>query len=337
MGSELVALRALGLKCKDIFCQWWSEKDEKKRAVYQHVHKYLGFPRATGYKDLTTRNHEFVDDVDIYISGFPCQPMSTQGKQRGVRDVRGHIGFHCLQVVIYKRPMVSIFENVKGMLQKKHKRFTDLFRKVLKECGYKVYMKVLNTLEYGIPQSRPRVYIVAIHEDAMQYPFKWPKPFERFDKKALGQLIQREERGNEVLNISTYEQKYGKEVWKHPYILDVNASKRYQSARCCVCPCLTYSRLNMATPGYYIPALKRRINLLECGRLQGMPDDLMHYLKKNIADDKDIGAALGDGMSVNVLSKVLTSVLISIGTFAESHRGEAEHWREGRPWTRWHV
>ena len=85
-------------------------------------------------------------------------------------------------VVIVKRPAISIFENVRGLLHKKHKRFTALMKSVLKECGYKVFMKVLDTKDFGVPQSRPGVYIVAIHKSAQQSKFKWPKPMD-FDKR----------------------------------------------------------------------------------------------------------------------------------------------------------
>lgn len=340
MGCDLLALKCLGLGHKEVVTKFWSEIEPKKADLYRHVSKFswLEVPRCFD-EDMTKRNHEELPDVDLYTSGFPCQPMSALGKRKGVTDVRGLVGFHCLQVVILKRPIINVFENVKGLLQKKHQKFTNLFKKVLKTCGYKVFMKVLNTKDFGIPQSRPRVYIVAIHESAYRHKFKWPKPHKEFDKKNLGLIIERSEIGDEILNIENYEKKYGKEIWKKAYILDVNSSSRFQSARCHVAPCLTYSRLAVNPPGYYIPALKRRINLLECGRLQGMPDNLMRSLMVH-QDHKQIGAALGDGMSINVLSKVFLSIFISIGWMAECHRtgaGPHHKWMDGWEWTPWNL
>ena len=160
MGCDLIAMKALNLedRCKPVF---WCEVCPKKRALYEDVCRILGLPLPRLHQDITAREHRMLEDIDLYISGFPCKSMSSLGKRLGVKDPRGHIGFHCLEVAIVKRPAVSLFENVKGLLHKKHKRFTDFFKKCLKTCGYEVFMKVLNTKEHGVPQSRPRVLYIS--------------------------------------------------------------------------------------------------------------------------------------------------------------------------------
>ena len=295
-----------------------------------------GFDLGRLHNDITLRDHETLEDIDLYMSGFPCQPLSALGKRLWTADARGHIGFHCLEVVIVKRPAISIFENVRGLLHKKHERFTALMKSVLKEWGYKVFMKVLDTKDYGVPQSRPRVYIVAIHKSAQQSKFKWPKPMD-FDKKALGKLIQREKTGEEIVDIKNYEEAYEKDkVWKKPYILDVQSSSKFQSARCHCAPCLTFSRFKNSTCGYYIPALCRRLSIFEAGRLQGMPDSLMTGLLSK-HQPQNIGAALGDGMSINVLRKVLLAALIAIGFLPEGDRLVRDQWMAGFEWEAWNM
>ena len=76
------------------------------------------------YKDIETRNHLEVEDVDLYIAGFPCQPFSAAGKQEGFKDSkgRGKIFFDILQYLKVKLPKIFILENVKRKIWGKMKR-----------------------------------------------------------------------------------------------------------------------------------------------------------------------------------------------------------------------
>ena len=336
MGCDLIAMKALNLedRCKPVF---WCEVCPKKRALYEDVCQILGLPLPRLHEDITAREHRMLEDIDLYISGFPCKSMSSLGKRLGVKDPRGHIGFHCLEVAIVKRPAVSLFENVKGLLHKKHKRFTDFFKKCLKTCGYKVFMKVLNTKEHGVPQSRPRVYIVAIHEKVLRHKFKFPKSF-KGSKKDLGQVLEREVKGDELIDISNYEQKHpGKNLWHRPLVLDVQSSKGFQHCHFHSAPCLTFSRLGHLKSGYYIPVLRRRLSNFEAGRLQGLPDNLLRKLIDR-HEASNLGSALGDGMSINVLSKVILAALISIGFVPQNERDIRDRWKEQRSfWKGWNF
>ena len=318
LGCDLVALDKLGMSefCKPVF---WCENDAVKQGIYKTVSKHLGVPVSHMYPDIVDRDNDTAEDCDLYISGFPCPSFSALGKRLGTQDSRGQIGYNCLMYVIRKRPCVVIFENVRGLLHVRHRPFLDCMKKVLNECHYRVWLKVLDTKQLGIPHSRPRVYIVAIQLSKLRNKFKWPKPVP-FHKSMLGKIIDKNIRGNEVLQ-------YGKvEAWTLPYILDVDSSPGFQSALKACAPCLTYTRLKNATPGYYLPALRRRLSILEAGRLQGLPDDLIKALLAHHAP-QDVGAALGDGMSINVLRKVLIAAFIAVGIFNERDRNDRDSWR----------
>ena len=209
LGCDLVALDKLGMSkfCKPVF---WCENDAVKQGIYKTVSKHLGVPVSHMYPDIVERNNDTAEDCDLYISGFPCPSFSALGKRLGTQDSRGQVGYNCLMYVIRKRPCVVIFENVRGLLHVKHKPFLDCMKKVLNECHYRTWLKVLGTKQLGIPHSRPRVYIVAIQQSKVLGKFKWPKPVP-FHKSMLGEIIDKHIRGNEVLQIPHYENKYGKE------------------------------------------------------------------------------------------------------------------------------
>ena len=138
-------------------------------------------------KDITRRTHSAAPGCDIYIAGYPCPSFSALGKRKGTGDSRGLIGLHGLRYICEHRPRVCVLENVKGLLREKHQEFTRLFKDIFRTLQYKTYAKVLNSKDYAIPQSRPRVYIVAVLSSAMQSKFRWPKPIQH-SKRSLSKF-----------------------------------------------------------------------------------------------------------------------------------------------------
>ena len=302
MGSDLLAFKMRGLLPR-IKTATWSEFDAGKRKLYRAVCRELGHIVAPVSKDITRRTHSAAPGCDIYIAGYPCPSFSALGKRKGVGDSRGLIGLHGLRYICEHRPRVCVLENVKGLLHEKHQEFTRLFKDIFRTLQYKTYAKVLNSKDYAIPQSRPRVYIVAVLSSAMQSKFRWPKPIQH-SQRSLSKFLAVSEEGSEIADVSTYEQKHGEEIWVKPYILDVASSPKFRSAQPCVCPRLTRSRLKVHPSGYYLPKLRRRLSAWEAGRLQGWPPKLLDKLLTRF-EPQQVGGALGDGMSINVLSKVL--------------------------------
>ena len=199
---------------------------------------------------------------------------------------------------------------MRGILQKRHAGLTTCIKETLGGLGYKVYMKVLNTQDYGVPQSRPRVYVVAVQEKYVQKKFRWPAPV-KHSKNALRHFLDTQRSGKEVADLSMYTEKFGEDVLHQNCILDVARSARWASFKTGVCPCLTRSRLKLDPIPFYIPRLSR-LHLGEAARLQGVPRVVAKKLTKGTSR-KILGSGLGDGMSINVLSKVLLAALHCIG------------------------
>lgn len=122
------------------------------------------------------------NDIDVITYGFPCQDISTAGKQKGFTDENGDLTrsglfFEALRIIEDTQPKFAIAENVKALTGKK---FTAEFKIVLdslNDAGYKNYWAVLNAKDYGIPQNRERVFIISIRND-INHGFDFPKPYE---------------------------------------------------------------------------------------------------------------------------------------------------------------
>ena len=116
---------------------------------------------------IERKNSDFTfPELDLYICGFPCQPFSTAGKQKGFLDPRGCIFSKCISFIKEKKPKFFILENVKGILRK---GIWDSILPELKNTGYNISYKVLNTKDYGIPQNRERLYIVGCRDSIFSF------------------------------------------------------------------------------------------------------------------------------------------------------------------------
>lgn len=118
--------------------------------------------------DIFNIKNEDIPDFDILLAGFPCQPFSSSGKRHGFADTRGTLFFEIERILRHKKPTGFILENVEGLV--KHdlvnknddigRTFATIIDKLENDLGYKVSWKVLDSINFGVPQSRKRVFIV---------------------------------------------------------------------------------------------------------------------------------------------------------------------------------
>jgi DNA (cytosine-5)-methyltransferase 1 len=125
------------------------------------------------FGDMKQRKLKDIPDIDMYVCGFPCQPFSIAGKRDGIHNPRGTIFWECLRVIKYKKPIIFVLENVKGLLSIDNgETFKNMMDELKKIKIYNVDWKILNTADYGIPQSRKRVFIVGIRKKYQSGEFK---------------------------------------------------------------------------------------------------------------------------------------------------------------------
>lgn len=110
--------------------------------------------------DITKIDEKNIPDHNILCAGFPCQPFSISGKQRGFEDTRGTLFFEICRIINAKMPQVVFLENVKHLVYHDHGYTLEVILSKLNELGYNVSCKILNAADFGVPQNRERIIII---------------------------------------------------------------------------------------------------------------------------------------------------------------------------------
>ena len=178
--SPLLALRSLGVPYEHVFS---SEIDKRcVKLIKANFSPRILFGDPDGpfpEGDITKRDLRDVPGIDVYICGFPCQPFSKCGKRGGFEDPRGNVFFACVELIRRKKPRYFVLENVPGILSHARGETWAVIEEHLaaleRECGYRVEWRLLNSrLHAGVPQNRPRIYIVG----TLAGDIRWPEQCE---------------------------------------------------------------------------------------------------------------------------------------------------------------
>lgn len=129
-----------------------------------------------------------IPEHNILLAGFPCQPFSIAGKGLGFDDTRGTLFFNIAEILRVKRPKAFLLENVKRLATHDKGRTFQVILNTLQQLGYTVYYKVLNTLDFGLPQKRERIYIVGFLD---KIEFIFPEPIGNY--QSLSQILQHDD------------------------------------------------------------------------------------------------------------------------------------------------
>ncbi len=106
---------------------------------------------------------------DILCAGFPCQPFSISGKQKGFDDTRGTLFFEICRVISFCKPRVVFLENVKHLVHHDHGNTLGVITSKLEKLGYKVSYKILNASDFGVPQNRERIIIIGYSKSKFDF------------------------------------------------------------------------------------------------------------------------------------------------------------------------
>ena len=152
----------LGMERAGHKCVGYCEIDKYARLSYNAIHNTEG---EIDYKDITeVTNEEFRKlrgKVDVICGGFPCQAFSIAGNQLGFEDARGTLFYEIARAAEQVKPRYLFLENVRNLLSHdKGKTFARML-KILDELGYDAEWQVLNSKNFGVPQNRERVFIIA--------------------------------------------------------------------------------------------------------------------------------------------------------------------------------
>jgi DNA (cytosine-5)-methyltransferase 1 len=150
--------------CTNVFTSEW---DKDAQVMYE-----ANFGEKP-HGDINLISPSDIPNHDILLAGFPCQPFSIAGKGLGFTDTRGTLFFNIEKILEVKKPRAFLLENVKRLTTHDHGKTFSVILDKLKALGYTVYYKVLNSLDFGLPQKRERIYIVGFLEFI---DFNFPKP-----------------------------------------------------------------------------------------------------------------------------------------------------------------
>lgn len=121
------------------------------------------------YGDITQIDPKQIPEFDILLGGFPCQPFSISGKKKGFEDTRGTLFFDICKIIEQHKPKVVVLENVKHLIYHNKKRTLATIISTLKDLGYYVDHRLLNAKDFGLPQNRERIFIIATQIDFFDF------------------------------------------------------------------------------------------------------------------------------------------------------------------------
>lgn len=256
--------------------------------------------------DITRVEAADVPPHDLLLAGFPCQPFSIIGAKRGFDDTRGTLFFDIARILEARRPRAFILENVRQLATHDKGRTLATIRAALTGLGYHFDHRILNALDYGLPQKRERIFIVGFDRPEAAKAFKWPEPHPR--RAELSDILEPDPPRAVFASARILSNRRaahapapdlfaaGPTIWhenksgnvsSHPYCCALRAGASYN---------------------YLLVNGERRLTPREMLRLQGFPETF-----KIAVSDSQTRRQAGNAVAVNVIRALVDSVAAALG------------------------
>lgn len=299
LGGFRLALESLGAKC--VYSNEW---DEEAQEVYRN--NFGETPEG----DITKVDEKLVPNHDILCAGFPCQAFSISGKQRGFEDSRGTLFFDVARIVKEKKPKVVFMENVKNFASHDCGKTLAVVKATMEELGYTFYQKVLNAVNYGIPQKRERIYMVCFRNDLNINDFNYPKGF-KLQKHVEDFLLKDDSLVSnlyvdrpDIYYNGIEDNKYSDKTIRLGIVNKGGQGERIYSVKGIAITLSAYGGGIFAkTGGYLVNGRPRKLHPRECARIMGYPDSYIMSKKKNQAYQQ-----FGNSVVVDVLQYIAIEI-----------------------------
>lgn len=145
-------------------CVFASDIDKNAKQFYQDNY---GIQVSDNIRDIKA---EEIPEFDILCAGIPCQPFSISGSKEGFKDeIRGTLFFEVIRILKHHKPRYVMIENVKNLNTHDNGNTLKTILKELEDCDYHIDFKVLNAVNFGVPQCRERIYFIGIRKDIVQH------------------------------------------------------------------------------------------------------------------------------------------------------------------------
>ena len=274
----------------DLQCVFACDIDLDAAAQYEHN---FGIKPAG---DITQIPENEIPDHDILFAGFPCQPFSIIGKRGGLEDSRGTLIYEVVRILQAKQPRAFVLENVRQLVSNDRGRTLDNVLINLRLAGYECDWKILNALDFGLPQKRERVIIVGFLDESLRA-FQWPDEVEEYrplseilesnpDEKYFASKRIRDSRHRKhtpQINPSIWHENKAGNISSHPFSCALRAGASYN---------------------YLLVDGERRLTPREQLRLQGFPESF-----EVIGSDSQIRKQTGNAVPVPMVQAVIREII----------------------------
>lgn len=289
----------------NIKCVFTSEIDKYAIQTYQ-----ANFPNSIIHGDITQISSNDIPNHNILCAGFPCQAFSHAGLKKGFEDARGTLFFDICRILNDKKPNVVFLENVRGLLHHDGGKTIEIIKNNLINLGYKGGGRLFKAKQFGVPQNRPRIYIVGFRE---KNTFEFPQPLNTSTK--VGNILEKDWEkvkdyviseklwaSHQARKIRNREQGkgFGFQLFDENSPYTATLSARYYKDG---------SEVLIKTNNSLQP---RKLTPRECARLQGFPEDFIIPVS-----DTQAYKQFGNSVAVPVIKAIAINILTELKKKAE--------------------
>ena len=318
-GIRLGFEQVFGCALKTLFASEWDVNAQKTyRANFCDDFEIAG--------DITLIDEAVIPGFDICLAGFPCQAFSLAGQRKGFGDnfkgmSRGTLFFDVVRICSLHKPKIIFCENVKGLFIHDKGRTYKIIKGTLEEMGYAVFDKILNSRDFGVPQNRERIYIVAFKNGIDAANFSFPEPTD--SGKRIKDIIEKQPVSAKYYLSDVYLETLRRhrarhEAKGHGFGYEIRGWEDVAGAIVCggmgrERNLLIDKRQTDLTPVTHIKGKinaegVRKMTPREWARLQGFPDSFKLPLA-----DAHVYKQLGNSVSVPVIMAIAESIKIALG------------------------
>lgn len=278
-------------------CVFTSEWDVSAKQTYSA--NYADVP----FGDITKFNPKMIPDFDVLTGGFPCQPFSSIGKREGFEHkTQGTLFFYIAKIIKAKQPKAFLLENVPGLVSHNDGETLEIILDTLKkELNYDVFIKVLNSADYKVPQERKRLYFVGFRKDLKVTEFEFPKPNK--EKIGIGQFVEVDAEGPSISKHLQDTYIYKKDDG-HPEVIDANSDFPVKTL------CASYHKIQRIT-GTFVKGGKTGLRLLtekECKAIMGFPKEFKVPVSRT-----QMYHQFGNSVAVPVVTAISKKIVEKLG------------------------
>jgi len=299
IGGIRLGFESVGGKC--VFSSEW---DKQAAATYEA--NFGEMPEG----DITKIEANSIPDFDILLAGFPCQPFSIIGEKAGFNhETQGTLFFDIERILKVKQPSAFMLENVRNLMAHDGGNTFRVIIDHLKALGYKVYAKVLNALDFGVPQKRERIIICGFLDDVH---FEFPEPTPKMHRLSLSDILEDDSLVDKGLwvgdNIKHSRIERMKVEIERPYITHENVGGSITPHH------FSCALRAGASANYILINNERRPSARELLRLQGFPESF-----KIAAPYGNIRKQVGNSVAVPVVKAVAHQMISALKSLEENH------------------